>query len=191
MIALLTAVVALGVLAGCTSTQTGGNPTTASATGAEPTSSAPTSDGSATGLSIAKYVTNPCGILTADQVATLGSVRAPEPGTGELGPSCTWKGQDVIKNSRYTISVTEGKNFDDMVSNVKDNPVFTDKKLDGVRVISTDRVNAELGCLTSIQVSKTDSVTVQVSAAADERATKKPCPEGERVAQLIIGNLRG
>ena len=32
---------------------------------------------------------------------------------------------------------------------------------------------------------------VQVSAAADERATKKACPEAERVAQLIITNLKG
>jgi hypothetical protein len=191
MTALLTAVLALGALAGCSDNKTGGSPTTPAATGTEQTSSEPTSDGSAPGLSIAKYVSNPCGILTAGQVATLGSVRAPEPGTGDLGPNCVWKGQDVIKNSKYTIAVTEGKSFDDMVSNVKDNPVFTDKKIDGVRVISTDQTDGSTGCLTSLQASKTDSVTVQVSTAADERATKKACPEGERVAQLIISNLKG
>lgn len=191
MTALLTAVLAFGALVGCTSPQTGGNPTTPAPTGAEQTSSEPTSDGSDAGLSIAKFVSNPCSILTTSQVTTLGSVRAPEPGTGELGPLCTWKGQDVIKNSRYTISVTENKSFEDMVSNVKDNPVFTDKKIDGVRVISTSQTDASTGCLTSLQASKTSSVTVQVATAADERASKPACQESERVAQLIITNLKG
>ncbi|WP_439663883.1 DUF3558 domain-containing protein [Lentzea sp. HUAS TT2] len=191
MTALLTAAFAFSALAGCTSTQTGGNPTTAAPTGADQTSSQPTSDGSGAGLSIAKYVSAPCTILTASQVATLGSVRAPAPGTGELGPLCTWMGQDVIKNSRYTISVTANKNFDDMVSNVKSNPVFTDKKIDDVRVISTSQTDASTGCLTSLQASKTDSVTVQVATAADERASKPACTESERVAQLIITNLKG
>jgi hypothetical protein len=187
MTALVATVFAFGALAGCTSTQTGGTPTT----GAQSTSSEPTSDGSSSGLSIAKYVSAPCSILKPDQVATLGTVATGAPGTATLGPNCRWKGQDVIKNSSYTVHVTEDKDFDDMVSNVKNDPVFTDKKLNGVRVITTDEVDGELACMTSVQVSKTDSVTVQVSAAADERATKKACPEAERVAQLIITNLKG
>lgn len=191
MTALLSAVLVAGALAACTNTQTGGTPTTAPQTGAKPTGSQPTSTGSDSGLSVSKYTADPCSILKPDQVATLGSLRAPEPGKNTLGAVCTWKGNDVIKNSTYAISVTEGKSFEDMVSNVKDNPVFTDKQIDGVRVVSTDRANGELACLVSLQASKTDSVTVQVSAAADERATKKPCPEGERVAQLIITNLKG
>ncbi|GLY49025.1 DUF3558 domain-containing protein [Lentzea sp. NBRC 102530] len=189
MTALLTAVLAFGALAGCTSSQTGGNPTPAPTTGGEQTSTEPTS--SDPGLSIAKYVSAPCSILTSSQTTTLGSVRAPAPGTGELGPLCEWKGQDVIKNSRYTVSVTEKKPFDDMVANVKNNPVFDDKKIDGVRVVSTDQLDGLITCLVSIQASKTDSVTVQVNLAADEQATKKACPEAERVAQLIITNLKG
>ncbi|MET8759817.1 DUF3558 domain-containing protein [Lentzea sp. NPDC004782] len=191
MTVLLTAVLALGALAGCSDNKTGGTPTTPPASGTGKTSSEPPSGSSGPGLSIAKYVADPCSILTAAQVSTLGSVRAPVKGAGELGPNCTWRGQDVIKNSGYVIAVTQGKDFDAMVSNVKDNPVFTDKKIDGVRVISTDRTDASTGCLTSLQASKTDSVTIQVSTAADERATKKACPEGERVAQLIISNLKG
>ena len=187
MTALLATVFAFGALAGCTSTQTGGTPTT----GAQTTSDKPTSDGSDTGLSIAKFVSAPCTILKPDQVATLGSVKAPAPGTGLLGPNCTWDGQNVIKNSSYTVNVTADKDFDDMVNNVKNDPVFTDKKLNGIRVITTDSVDGELACMSSVQVSKTDSVTVQVSASADERATKKDCPEAERVAQLIITNLKG
>ncbi|SFR22997.1 Protein of unknown function [Lentzea waywayandensis] len=191
MTALLTAVLAFGALAGCTSSQTGGSPTTASATGSEQTSSQPTSDGSDSGLSITKYVSAPCNILTASQLTTLGSVRAPAPGTGTLGPNCVWSGQDVIKNSRYTVHVTEGQNYENQVNEVKNNAVFTDKKIDGVRVISTDRLDGLVTCLVSLQISKTDSVTIQVNVASDEQATKKACPEGERVAQLIISNLKG
>ncbi|KJK36481.1 hypothetical protein UK23_42130 [Lentzea aerocolonigenes] len=187
MTALLAAVLAFGALVGCTSTETPGTPTT----GAQTTSNQPTSDGSSSGLSIAKYVSAPCTILKPDQVATLGTVKPAAPGTDVLGPLCSWRGQVATKNSSYTVSVTEDKDFDDMVSNIKSNPVFTDKKLDGVRTITTDAVDGELACQSSVQVSKTDSVTVQVSAAADERATKKACPEAERVAQLIITNLKG
>ncbi|RDI19840.1 DUF3558 domain-containing protein [Lentzea flaviverrucosa] len=191
MTALLTAVLASVALAGCAATQTGGNPTTAPTTGGQQTSSQPTSDGSDTGLSIAKFVNDPCSILTATQVTTLGSVRTPQAGSAALGPNCVWKGQDVIKNSTYDISVTKGKDFETQVENVKSNPVFVDKKIDGVRVVSTDQTDGAMYCLSSIQVSKSDSVTVQFASAADERATKKPCPETERVAQLIITNLKG
>ncbi|MET9227549.1 DUF3558 domain-containing protein [Lentzea sp. NPDC003310] len=191
MTALLTAVLAFGVLAGCTNSETGGNPTTASTTGGGQTSSQPTSEDPGTKLDVTKFVSAPCTILTASQVTTLGSVRAPEPGTSALGPNCTWDGQDSIKNSTYEISVTTGKDFDAMNENSKKNGVFVDKQIDGVRVISTDSTDASMYCLTSIQASKTDSVTVQISTASDERATKKPCPETERVAQLIITNLKG
>lgn len=191
MTALLTAVFAFGALAGCTSTQTGGNPTTAQPTGGGQTSSQPTSEASGPKLDIAKFVSAPCSILTASQVATLGAVRAPQPSTNTLGPNCTWDGQDPLRNSGYEVSVTTGKDFDAMNENSKKNPVYVEKKIDGVDVISTDGTDASMYCLTSIRVSQTDSVTVQISGASEERATKKPCPETERVAQLIITNLKG
>ena len=191
MTALFTAVLAFGALAGCTGNTTGGSPTTADQTGAGQTSSASTSSESPSGLSLAKYVSKPCDTLKPDQVATLGAVRQGEVGTDVLGPLCTWRGQDPIKNSTYDVSVTEGKDFESRVEGVKTNGVFIDKKIDGVRVVSTDGTDGAMYCLTMIQVSKTDSVTVQIAGATDERATKKPCPETERVAQLIITNLKG
>ncbi|MEV6713718.1 DUF3558 domain-containing protein [Lentzea sp. NPDC051208] len=190
MTALLTAVLTFGALVGCTGNSTGGTPTTPSGTGGQ-TSSTPTSDESPSGLSIAKYVSNPCSILKPDQVATLGSVKQGVVETKALGPVCVWDGADPIKNSGYDVSVTENKDFEGMVGQAKQNPVFVDKQIDGVRVVSSDGTDGAMYCLTSIQVSKTDSVTVQIAGAADERATKKPCPETERVAQLIITNLKG
>jgi hypothetical protein len=191
MTALFIAGLAFGVLTGCTGNTTGGTPTTPTETGAGQTSSTSTSEESPSGLSIAKYVGKPCDILKPDQLATLGSVKAGVAGTDVLGPVCTWEGQNPIKNSGYDVSVTENKDFEGMVAQAKQNPVFVDKKIDGVRVISSDGTDGAMYCLTAIQVSKTDSVTVQIAGAADERATKKPCPETERVAQLIITNLKG
>lgn len=191
MTALLTAVLALGALAGCTGNTTGGTPTPQSNTGAGQTSSTPTSSESPSGLSITNYVSKPCDILKPDQVATLGSVKDGVAGTDALGPLCTWEGQNPIKNSGYDVSVTTGKDFEAQVAAVKDRAVFTDKKIDGIRVITTDGTDGAMYCLTSIQISKTDSVTVQVDSSPDERATKKPCVETERVAQLIITNLKG
>ncbi|NKE60804.1 DUF3558 domain-containing protein [Lentzea sp. PSKA42] len=190
MTALLTAVLAIGVLAGC-SEKTGGNPSTTAPTGGEQTSSTPTSGGSSSGLSIAKFVSKPCDILTAAQVAKLGTVAAGKSGTNILGAECEWKGKDVIKNSTYSVTVTEDKNVEEMVANVKSNPIFQDKKSDGVRLVTNDGSDGTLHCSTIIEVSKTDSVTVYVSIAADERPTKPACPESETVAKMIVENLRG
>ncbi|WP_394613261.1 DUF3558 family protein [Lentzea sp. JNUCC 0626] len=194
MTALITAVLAFGALTGCTGTTTNGSPTTAGSTGAQETGSTPTSsDESPSGMSIEKYVNAPCDTLKSDQVTTLGTV---QPGVvaaaaGGLGQKCTWRGQDVIKNSTYTVVVTKDKDFDSRVDGVKSNGVFAEKKIDDVRVVSTDGTDATMYCLTMFPTSKTDSVTVQIATAADERATKKPCDETERVAQLIITNLKG
>jgi hypothetical protein len=190
MTALLTVVLAIGALAGC-SEKTGGNANTTAPTAGQQTTTAPTSADSPSGLSIDKFVSKPCDILTTAQVAKLGSVRAPEPGSDVLGPLCTWKGQDVVKNSRYTVSVTKDKDVEEMVANVKSDPVFTDHKVDGVRFVTSDGTNGQMSCATIIQVSKKDSVTVQVSVAKDEQATKKACPESEAVSKMIVENLKG
>ncbi|MGW6936394.1 DUF3558 family protein [Lentzea sp. NPDC054927] len=190
MTALLTAVIAVGVLAGC-SEKTGGNAnTTAPGTG-DQTSSSPTSSDSSSGLSIAKFVDKPCDVVTAAQLAKLGSVRAPETTSTPIGQQCAWKGQDVIKNSTYRVAVTADKPVDEMVANVKDSGVFTDHKVDGIRFITYDATDASIDCRTIIQVSDTDSVTSSVSVASAERATKKPCTASEEFAKLVVETLKG
>jgi hypothetical protein len=190
MTALLTVVLAIGALAGC-SEKTGGNANTTAPTDTGSTGTAPTTGNTATGLSIDKFVSSPCTVLTSAQVAKLGSLRAPEPSTDVLGPLCVWKGQDVTKNSRYTVSVTKDKDVAEMVDSVKSNPVFTDHKVGGIRYITNDQTNGEMSCATIVEVSKSDSVTVQVNVAPAEKATKKPCTESESVATMIVENLRG
>jgi hypothetical protein len=190
MNALLAAVVAIGVLAGC-SEKTGGNANTSTPSPGDKTSTAPTSSGSSTGLSIAKFANKPCDLVTAAQLPKLGSVKAPEAGTSVIGPRCEWKGQDVIKNSTYRVVVTQDKDVEGIVSSVKNNPVFTDHKVDGVRFVTYDATDASIDCRTIIQVSDTDSVTSSVSVASAERATKKPCTESEEFAKLVVQTLRG
>jgi hypothetical protein len=188
MTALLTAVLAIGVLAGC-SEKTGGNANTTAPTAGEQTSTTPTSSGPSSGLSIAKFANKPCDLLTAAQVAKLGDVGAPETGTSTLGPKCTWKGKDVLKNSTYTVYSTV--DVEEMVNNVKSNPIFTDKKVGDVRVIVNDSTDGTLHCRAIVEVSKTDSATVDASIAKDERASKPACTEVESVATMVIENLRG
>jgi hypothetical protein len=192
MTALLTVVLAFGALAGCTGNTTGGTPTTPAATGTGQTSSTPTSGDSSPGLDISKYATKPCDILKPDQLATLGSVREGATGTGALGQNCTWRGQDVTKNSSYIAHVSVGMDFDDQAAGSKQsNSFFEEKKIGDLRAYSTDGTDGAMFCLTTVETSKTDSITVQFSSAAAERGTKKPCSETERVAQLIITNLKG
>ncbi|HUQ55639.1 DUF3558 domain-containing protein [Lentzea sp.] len=190
MTALLTAVIAVGVLAGC-SGKTGGNATTTSSTAGEQTSSAPTSEGSASGLSIAKFVDKPCDVLTTAQVAKLGGVNAAKPGTSTLGATCEWVGKVPTENSSYTVYVTEDKDVEGMVGNVKSQPIFTDKKIGDVRVVVNDSTDGTLHCRAIIEVSKTDSATVDVRVAAAERASKPACTEVESVATMVIDTLKG
>lgn len=190
MTALLTAVLAIGALAGC-SEKTGGNANTTAPTGGEQTSSSPTSSGPSSGLSIAKVANKPCDVLTAAQVAKLGAVKAPATKTSILGPECKWSGQDVIKNSTYWAVVTQDKSVQEMVDSIKNNQVHNDHKVGGVRFITNDTTDGSISCATIIEVSDTDSVTLSVSIAADERAAKKPCTESETVAKMIVENLRG
>lgn len=191
MTSLLTAVIAIGVLAGC-SDKTPGNANTTTPTTGDQTSTAPTSDGPSSGLSIAKFVSKPCDVLTAAQVAKLGDVNAPKTGTSaNLGPTCEWAGKDVLKNSSYTVYVTENKDFEEMVANVKTNPIFQDKKIGDVRVIINDSTDGTLHCRAIIEVGKTDSVTVDVRTAAKERASKPSCTDVESVATMAIETLRG
>ena len=190
MTALLTAVIAIGVLAGC-SEKTGRNANTTAPSTGDQTSSVPTNGGSSSGLSIAKFADKPCDLVTAAQLAKLGSVRAPETASSPIGPRCDWKGQDVTKNSTYRAAVTQGKDVESTIANVKNSPVFTDHKVDGVRFVTYDATDASIDCRTIIQVSDTDSVTASVSIATAERATKKPCTESEEFAKMIVETMKG
>lgn len=191
MTALLTAVLAFGALAGCTGNPTSGNPTPA-ATETGQTGSTPTSSDSPSGFDISKYATKPCDVLKPEQLATLGSVREGATSTGALGQNCLWRGQDATKNSSYTVHMSVGMDFDDQAAGSKQsNNFFEEKKIDGLRAYSTDGTDGAMFCLTTVEASATDSITVQFSSAAAERGTKKPCSESERIAQLIITNLKG
>ncbi|HEX8867347.1 MAG TPA: DUF3558 domain-containing protein [Lentzea sp.] len=191
MTTLLTTVLAIGVLAGC-SEKTPGSANTTAPTSGEQTSNAPTSNEPSSGLSIAKFVSKPCDVLTATQVAKLGNVSAPKAGTSDtLGPTCEWTGKVPTDNSSYTVYVTENKDVEQMVSNVKTNPIFKDKKVGDVRVIVNDSTDGTLHCRAIIEVSKTDSVTVDVRTAYKERASKPSCTDVESVATMAIETLKG
>ncbi|MFD5828047.1 DUF3558 family protein [Lentzea sp. NPDC060358] len=190
MTALLTAVVAVGVLAGC-SEKTGGNASTTEPTGGGQTSTAATSTGSSSGLSIAKFAEKPCDLLTSAQVAKLGEVAAPETSTSTLGPKCTWEGKNISKNSSYVVYATVDKDVESMISNVKGNPVFTDKKIGDVRVVINDSTDGVIHCRAIIAVSKTESATVDADIAAEERSAKPACTEVESVAKMVIETLKG
>lgn len=189
MTAVLTAILAIGLLAGC-SEKTNGNPNTTAPAGGEQTSSTPTSE-SSSGLSIAKFANKPCDLLTTAQVAKLGEVAAPKSGTTVLGPECVWNGKDALKNSTYAVVVTEDKDVEEMVNNVKSSPIFNDKKVGDVRVVVSDSTDGTLHCRAIIEVSKTDSVTLDARIASAERSTKPACTEVESVAKMVIETLKG
>ncbi|SDG20601.1 Protein of unknown function [Lentzea fradiae] len=190
MAASFTAVIGAVVIAGC-SMQASGSAGTASPVSGDLTSSTSAGEGSSPGLSIAEFADNPCDVLTAEQVAKLGGVNAGKPGTSTLGVTCEWAGKVPTDNSTYTVYVTEDRDVEAMVQNVKGQPIFTDKKIGDVRVVVNDSTDGTLHCRAIIEVGKTDSVTVDARIAAAERASKPACTEVESVATMVIETLRG
>lgn len=190
MTALLTAVLAIGVLAGC-SEKTGGNANTTAPTGGEQTSTPPTSGGSSSGLDIAKFVSKPCDVLTKTQLAAFGNLKAPEPRTAPLGPACDWKGVEVLRDSSFTVTLADGQKYDTLLSNSRKSPVFNEQKIDGLRSFNSDDTDGTRDCATAVETSEESAILVQINVASQLKGTKKPCDESSKIATAVISTLRG
>lgn len=169
----------------------GGTPNPATTTAATDTwSSAPTGGGA---LDISEYVNAPCDVLKADQVSALGKFQEPEAGSSASGPSCTYEGSDVLKDSTYEIIfVNDGSTYQEIVDNSKSDPIFSQADVSGVPIMSSDATDGLRSCTTAIRTSDKDAVMVQISTAGqDDPNYGKACKATERVAETVIANLKG
>ncbi|WP_170211683.1 DUF3558 domain-containing protein [Saccharothrix australiensis] len=186
---------AVAVLAACTTTDPG-DPTAGPTTGTSERT--PTTSGSATGgasgLSLAKYLSNPCAILTKAQQAELTTFREAKATEGTFGPACTYQGKDVLENSTFEISlVVKGNTIDDFIEEAKAGmSVAEETKVDGRPAINFDSADGKRNCSTAVGTSDKEAVLVQANIGKNDKLNDdKACEKSERVAKTVIGNLRG
>jgi hypothetical protein len=179
------------LVAGCSQKNPGqANPqsNTGTATGTG-TSAPPT----AAGLDLTKFKDDPCGLLKTDQLAGLGTFKAPEPGSSSVGPKCRWPALDVTKGAAYTVTVnTNGNTFDQVSENVKGSKVYRQAKVADYPAVSSDPTNGLGNCLTAVGTSSKDVFFVQISTLNESTPEyQDSCGTTERVAALVVQNLKG
>jgi hypothetical protein len=144
-------------------------------------------------LDLSKFTSNPCGALTADQLATLGSFKVAEPGSGTFGPNCWWKATKVLEGAGYKVTmVTNGTTIESLIENNKSLQVFKETTIEGLRAASWDQTNASANCSTAVGTSSKGAILVQMNIEnvnAPER--KDTCVAAEKVAALVVRNVKG
>ncbi|GAA3864444.1 DUF3558 domain-containing protein [Saccharothrix violaceirubra] len=182
-------------LAACANTTTPGTPTPAETGGGSTKGSPTTGAQPSTGddVDIAKFADKPCDLVKSDQLALLGRVRETKPGTNTLGPMCTWKGTDPTKDNTYELSlVNKGPTFDSMSENFRDYPIFRETTIAGLKAVSVDRTNGTSSCETLVRTSAKNAVFIQTVLPATGKGTvEQSCQASEKVAAIVIGNLKG
>lgn len=188
---LLATLFAAAALAGCTSI--GGTPTTGSTPPptTETSDTGSTSSPSAVDLGIDKYKDKPCDVLTAAQVTQLGKVKAPEIRQGPAGQICNWRGQELLEDSAYEISVATLLPYETALANSRQRPVFSEKDIQGVRTFTSSTTDDTRTCTSTVDAGKSATLLVIVNVARNKVPAQKPCAEAERVAAMAIENLRG
>jgi hypothetical protein len=169
---------------------TGG--TTSESTAPEATqSSSPSS--SLPDLDIGKFKSSPCDLIKADQLATLGTFKAPETDAKPLGPGCVWRPQNVTQGTQYTLTlVTNGSTIESMTKTAKDDPVFKEIKVEGRPAISSDGTNGRGDCGTAVGTSGKDAILVQLNTENEASPDfQDSCAATEKAAAFVIQNLKG
>lgn len=192
---MLTAAATMLLVTGC-SQKSGGqaSPQPSPGTTASTTTAA-TSSANSTGpeLPVTQFASNPCGLLKTDQLAQLGTFKAPETSDNPLGNKCRWAAQDILKGAAYSVIVgTKGQTFDEVAKNSQGVKVYRPTTVGGYQAVSSDATDGKGNCTTAVGTSSKDVFIVQVSVeneSAPEHADS--CAATEKVAALVVQNLKG
>ncbi|HEX6344336.1 DUF3558 domain-containing protein [Umezawaea sp.] len=195
---LLATISAIGLVAGCSGKDGGrATPETGTQTGApaSSTGTSPSSSFEGVELDTGKFAAKPCDALTPAQLSTLGTFKAGEAGTSALGPSCDFRAQKVLEGVTYEVVIaSSGNTIESIVENLKKNntPVVKETKVSGYAAVNSDQTNAKGSCATAVGTSSEDAISVQLITENEALPEyKDPCGQTEKVAALIIQNLKG
>lgn len=175
--------------AGCTG-KTKGDPT--SATTAPPTVSSEGGAPPITGLelSLDKFKSDPCTILTAGQVSQLGKMdpakREDRPGE----PVCTWNPTD-IPNVSYSVVIST-KTLNDYYENKGGFSAFEATEVAGYPAVNFSQLDLKAGdCNTLIGLGKSTALLVQTTSTKGAPNYGNPCKNTEKAAALALETIKG
>lgn len=110
-----------------------------------------------------------------------------------LGPSCKWRPEKVLEGTSYTVTlVTGGTTFEEVAKNTKGDAVYREAQVSGYPAVSSDQTDGKGNCGTTVRASDKNSILVQVGThKEDSLEFKDTCAASEKVAALVVGNLKG
>ncbi|MCS7482565.1 DUF3558 domain-containing protein [Umezawaea endophytica] len=193
---LLATVASIGLVSGCSDSNTGRpTPETGGQSGSSGTATSPSSSFEGVELDTSKFSGKPCEALTSAQLSTLGTFKTPEPGKSALGPSCDFRAQKVIEGVTYEVVIaSSGNTLESIIEGLRSSktPVVEETKVAGYAAVNSDQTNAKGACATAVGTSSKDAISVQL--ITENKALPEyndPCGQTEKVAALVIQNLKG
>ncbi|HEX3792377.1 MAG TPA: DUF3558 domain-containing protein [Pseudonocardiaceae bacterium] len=190
-----TAVAAILLAAGCSST--GGTPTpttdnSGGATTALPSTSLNGAPHVADPLDVSKFRDNPCTALTPTQVQQL-NIGATAKADNTGGPSCDWGSATDSAKVGVTVSfLSGGGGLSYIYANKADYAVFTGlSSIDGYPAIRADQVDqTSIGeCTVVVGASDDQAVSFALSAGLSQDKSD-PCTATQQLAQDVITNIK-
>jgi uncharacterized protein DUF3558 len=157
-------------------------------------SNAPSTDTGGPELPLNTFADKPCELLKPDQVAQLGTFKAPAKSTNQAAVQCRWAAQDVTKGAAYTVAVANtGVTFQTSADQAKqNNPYFKPTKVSEYPAFNFDGTDAKGSCTTGVGTPSKGVFLVQINM--ENKALPEyndPCAATEKVAALVIANLKG
>jgi hypothetical protein len=181
---------ALLMVAGCTG-KTNGDPapvtttsTTVSSEGGAPPITRPE-------LSLDKFKSDICTILSPEQVAQLGDMdpakRKDRPGE----PVCGWHPKSTSRAVSYTFAISS-KTLDDYYRNKDQFPAFEAIDIAGYPAVNFAKLDLKAGdCDTIIGLGKSTALLVQTSSETGAPNYGTPCKNTEKAALLALETIKG
>lgn len=190
---LLAAVASASLVAGC-SQPNAGHPTPQASTNEATAGTSSAATPSENELPLSNFASDPCGLLRADQISSLGQFKAPEKGALEIGVTCKWHALDVLEGASVTVTVpTNGTDFTQAAKNFKDiATVYTEKKVSDLPAFSGDPTDAKGNCTTGVGTPSKSFFLLQVSTENESSPEyTNSCGTSEKIAAFVVKNLKG
>ncbi|WP_199442452.1 DUF3558 domain-containing protein [Umezawaea beigongshangensis] len=194
MLAILIIGIAISSVTACSEDSTGratpGNSTRPSSSS---TNTVESSTSISSQLSFDAFKSKPCDILTAQQVASLGTFDPPEAENDALGPSCRLDGKDISVDPSYEVTfLTDGSTIESIRENAGSYAVSRETEIDSYPAVIFDSTDGLLNCSTAVGIA-----TDQVFLAQTNITEKDPdysgnaCAAAENLASLVLESLKG
>lgn len=146
-------------------------------------------------MDVKPFEGRPCELLKPEQVASLTKAKPPKPGDSILGPECSWRGADTVRDTSINVGLrvkdiygleaiylNRGKYADFRVFQVGGYPA--------VHANESAKAESMGNCGSWVGVSEKTSFSVIVHVQEGNPDYATSCRVTGRVAELVIQNLK-